>query len=326
MKFFWDFMKGNRAMLDEINRAAEFLAVHDKIRLFCHLSPDGDTLGGAFAIFYALRSMGKKCCVECGDDLPQKFQYMYPDQMGDFKPEYNVTVDVADIGLLSDSQQKLKFYLCIDHHERNNIPAEYKCVDSKAAAVCELVYLILKQMNVNFTSKIADCLYTGICTDTGCFKFSNVRAITHKIAAELMEFGADAHKINFQMFTQKSVARLELERLVIENLEYFYDNKCTIVFVTNDMMRSAGASESTFDGVAAIAVCPEGVEVGITVKEKDINEYKVSVRTNSFVDASEFCGHFGGGGHKRAAGFKINGDMQTVKNKILDKLKKEIFF
>lgn len=312
-------------MLNEINRAAEFLSTHDKIRLFCHLSPDGDTLGGAFAIFYALRALGKKCCVECGDALPQKFQYMYPDQMDDFEAEYNVTVDVADISLLSDTQQALKFSLCIDHHEKNNIPAKYKCVDSKAAAVCELVYLILKQMHVNWTKKIADCLYTGICTDTGCFKFSNVRVETHQVAAELMKLGADAHKINFKMFTQKSIARLELERLVIENLEYFYDGKCTIVFVTNDMMNLARANESTFDGIAAMAVCPEGVEVGITLKEKAINEYKASVRTNSFVDASNFCEYFGGGGHKRAAGFKISGDRQTIKNEILGRLKKEMF-
>ena len=312
-------------MFDEIKQAADFLATHDKIRLFCHLSPDGDTLGGAFAIFYALRSIGKKCCVECGDDLPSKFQYIYPDDMDDFEPEHNVTVDVADISLLSEVQQKLKFSLCIDHHEKNNIPAKYKCVDSKSAAVCELVYLILKQMNVNLNKQIANCLYTGICTDTGCFKFSNVSSNTHKIAAELMDLGADAYKINFKMFTQKSVARLELERLVIENLEYFCDGKLAIVFVTNDMMKSSGANESTFDGIAAIAVCPEGVEVGITIKEKDLNEYKVSVRTNSFVDASKFCGYFGGGGHKRAAGFKINGDIQTVKGKILDRLKKEMF-
>lgn len=312
-------------MVEEINRAAEFLSTHDKIRLFCHLSPDGDTLGGAFAIFYALRALGKKCCVECGDAFPQKFQYMYPDQMDDFEVEHNVTVDVADISLLSDGQQELNISLCIDHHEKNNILAKYKCVDSKAAAVCELVYLILKQMNVNFTKKIADCLYTGICTDTGCFKFSNVSSKTHEIAAELMEFGADAHKINFKMFTQKSVARLELERLVIENLEYFYDGKCTIVFVTNDMMNLAGANESEFDGIAAMAVCPEGVEVGITVKEKGLNEYKASVRTNSFIDASKFCGYFGGGGHKRAAGFKISGDIQTVRTEILDRLKKEMF-
>lgn len=312
-------------MMNEISRAADFLATHDRIRLFCHLSPDGDTLGGALAIFYALKSMGKKCCVECGDALPQKFQYMYPDQMDEFEVEHNVTVDVAAISLLSDEQQKLKFSLCIDHHESNNIPAEYKCIDSRSAAVCELVYLILKQMNVQITKKIANCLYTGICTDTGCFKFSNVNSKTHKIAAELMELGADAHTINFKMFTQKSVARLELERLVIENLEYFHDGKCTIVFVTNDMMKLAGADESTFDGIAAMAVCPEGVEVGVTLKEKGLDEYKVSVRTNSFVDASEFCGYFGGGGHKRASGFKISGDRQSVKEKILDRLKKEIF-
>lgn len=312
-------------MFDEIKQAAEFLATHDRIRLLCHLSPDGDTLGGAFAIFYALTSIGKQCCVECGDSLPQKFQYMYPNQVDDFEPEHNVTIDVADIGLLSDAQQKLKFSLCIDHHERNNIPAKYKCVDSEAAAVCELVYLVLKHMGVSFNKKIVDCLYTGICTDTGCFKFSNVSSKTHEIAAELMDLGADAYNINFKMFTQKSIARLELERLVIENLEYFYDSKCTIVFVTDDMMKLAGADESTFDGIASIAVCPEGVEVGITVKEKGLNEYKASVRTNSFVDASKFCGYFGGGGHKRAAGFKICGDRQTIKNEILDRLKKEMF-
>ena len=307
-----------------IDVASRFLAQNDKICLICHASPDGDTIGGAFALLYALKSLGKSVYVESFDGFPEKFQYLYPDNMKKFEPEHYVTVDVADVNLLGDCQKNLSFSLCIDHHEKNSIAARYKCVDIEAAAACEVIYLILRDMNIKISKQIANCLYTGISTDTGCFRFSNTTSQTHKIAAELIESGAESREINFRLFEQKTRVRLKLESLVLKNLQYYHEYRCAMVFVTKDMMRQAGADEADFDGIASIARSPAGVLIGITAREVENCQYKVSVRTNQGASALNVCKFFGGGGHKMAAGFKISGDIETVKEKILQKVYEEI--
>ena len=307
-----------------IDVSAQFLAQSDKICLICHISPDGDTLGGAFALFYALKSLGKSVYVESFDGFPEKFQYLYPDNMEKFEPKHYVTVDVADVNLLGDCQKSLSFSLCIDHHKKNGIKAQYKCVDSEAAATCEIIYLIQKKMNAKLNTQIANCLYTGISTDTGCFRFSNTTPQAHKIAAELIESGAKSCEINFRLFEQKTKARLKLESLILKNLEYYFKDRCAIVFVTMDMVRQAGASETDFDEIASIAKSPIGVLIGISAREVENCQYKVSVRSNQGASALNVCRFFGGGGHKMAAGFKTTGDIETVKEKILQRVYEEI--
>lgn len=311
-------------MFKSVDMAADFLKNQNEICLLCHMSPDGDTLGSAFAIFYALKSLGKKCFVDCADDFPKKFHYIYPSKMDKFKPKHYVTVDVADVKLLGKEQRDLPYDLCIDHHEMNRVSAKQKCIDMNAAATAEIVYDILKKMEIIFDKTIANCLYTGICTDTGCFKFSNTSAKTHRIAADLIDLKAESEKINFKLFEEKSKARLCLEKQVLENLEYYFNDRCTLVFVTKKMLKEAGADDSTFEGIPSIVRCPTGVEIGITVKECDIDIYKVSVRTVENFDAAEFCGIFGGGGHKMAAGFKIKGSALEVKRKILQAVEGKI--
>ena len=139
-----------------------------------------------------------------------------------------------------------------------------------------------------------------------------------------MDFGAQANEINFKMFEQKTRARLELEQLVVQNLEYYFEYRCAIVFVTKAMMQKVGADEADFKELASIARSPIGVKIGITAKEVGAGEYKVSVRTNSGVSALNVCKFFGGGGHKMAAGFRINGDLKTVRDKILQRVYGEI--
>ena len=307
-----------------IDIASRFLAQNDKICLICHTSPDGDTVGGAFGLFYALKSLGKNVYVESFDGFPEKFQYLYPDNMEKFEPDHYATVDVADVGLLGNCQKNLSFSLCIDHHEKNSIEARYKCVDSGAAATCEIIYSIVRHLGVKISKQIANCLYTGISTDTGCFRFSNTTPQTHKIAAELIEAGAKSCEINFRLFEQKTRERLKLESLVLKNLEYYFEYRCAMVFVTKDMMRQAGADEADFDGIASIARSCAGVLIGITAREVENCQYKVSVRSNQGASALNVCKFFGGGGHKMAAGFKISGDMQAVKEKILQRVYEEI--
>lgn len=318
-------MKNNQEITKgSLQEAKSFFESNDNFRILAHKSPDGDTLGSSFALFYALKKLGKKAFVCCADEFPGKFSYFYPEKMEDIKFDKTVSVDVADRKLLGDKFKDEKIDFCIDHHIGNKIEATFYCIDDKSAACAEVVFSILKAMDVEIDKVMAECLYTGICTDTGCFMFSNTSPKTHRIAAELMEFGARAEKINREMFGQKTKARLLLEKSVLENMEFLFEGRCTYVLVTKKMMEESGAEESTFDGIPAIPRCPVGVQIGITVREKEKDEYKVSTRTSEEVDANEFCKNFGGGGHIRAGGFKICGSQDEVYKKIIDLAKRVV--
>lgn len=304
----------------ELEQAAQRLREHDNILILTHKNPDGDTLGSGYGLYYGLRQLGKQVCVCNSDELPAKFSYFYdPEMTLGFEPEFIVSADVGDTKLLG---KKLEQYaeridLCIDHHVSNTLFAEETYLDGAASSVSEIMFYLLELLGVWFDDRIADCLYTGLVTDTGCFKFSNTGVKTHLVAAHLIEFGADYERINRDMFETKSFARIALERMVLDGMEFHFGRRCAYVLVTRAMMEQAGADYTTFDGISAITRQIEGVDVGFTLREIGDDDYKVSVRTSAAVNASELCAKFDGGGHVRAAGCTLKGKIGDVKKDLL---------
>lgn len=152
---------------------------------------------------------------------------------------------------------------------------------------------------------MANCIYTGLCTDTGCFQYSNVTSHTLRVAADMIDLGADAYRINRRMFGTKSKGRIAMEREVLDSLTYAMDGKIALIAVTSEMLARTGALESELDGLSSLPREIEGVQVGITLREKP-GGFKVSLRTVEKIDASQICSAFGGGGHagQRAALFR----------------------
>ena len=214
--------------------------------------------------------------------------------------------------------------MAIDHHPSNSMFAQETLLDAGAAATCEIIYHLLSDMNVSITQQIADCLYTGIATDTGCFKFANVIPDTHRIAATLIESGCRFQKINKQLFESKTLGMMELERQVLNTLEFHAQNRIAIICVTLKMLQETGVSEAELDGISGIPRKIEGVQVGVTIKERAQNEYKLSIRSSELLDASKFCALFGGGGHARAAGCTIYGTLSEVRKQILSALQEAL--
>ena len=211
-----------------------------------------------------------------------------------------------------------KVDLNIDHHISNTRYAERLLLDSDAAAACEIVYEIIKALGAKIDKGIADCIYTGCSTDTGCFKYSNVTPRTHRIAAELIEYGADHSRINEKMFDTKSMNSIMLERMCYESLEVFGGGKVAVITVTKEMLRKSGTDKSALDAIKPITRQIEGVEIGLTVKEEDGGASGVSIRTSENYDASAICAHFGGGGHIRAGGCEIKDTPENAKEKVID--------
>ena len=179
-------------------------------------------------------------------------------------------------------------------------------------------------LNVKINDIIAKSLYTGISTDTGCFKYSSVTAKTHKIAAELYAFNIEADKINKSMFDTKSKNLLTLERMVLDRAEYHFDDKCMILIITAEMQEKTGCSGPDLEGVTVISRSVDGVMAGVTVKQTGSDVYKISLRTYDPLDASLICKSLGGGGHKNASGATLEGSLDEVKARILEAIKQQM--
>ena len=296
-----------------------FLREHNNYEILTHNYPDGDTLGSGYALCIALQQLGKNARVITAK-LPPKFEYLTEGvEEQDFTADYIISTDVAADSLLAPNMEKYlgKIDICIDHHGSNSVTAKEKFVDKYAAANCEIIYKLLMRMGVNFTKQIVDCLYTGISTDTGCFRYTNTTADTFRIAASLVELGCNSAYINKVMFETKSKEKIMLEREVYDTITYCADGKCAIVWVTLDMLNRLNIGEDEIEGLASIPRQIEGVLIGITMKEKEGGFFKISVRTNGNIDAAKFCSRFGGGGHKAAADCSVNGSLEDVRSQLI---------
>lgn len=305
----------------------KYLKAHDDYIILTHVSPDGDTLGSAYALALGLIGKGKRAFVVCNDEIPTKYDYFVkPADLKSFDYKTIISVDVADARLLGSLYEKYsdKIELNIDHHISNTRYAKNLYLDADASATAECIYDILKAMRVKITPLIATALYTGISTDTGCFKYANVTPKTHKMAAELIKIGINAAEINRLMFDTKSRNRIELEKMVLETAEFLFDNRCLMLTVTNKMKEKSGCEPSDLEGVAAISRSVEGVLVGISIKQSEDKEYKVSLRTYPPLDASAICKTLGGGGHVAAAGCTLIGTLSEVKEQIISAVGKAI--
>ena len=220
----------------------QYLKEHDNYLVLTHASPDGDTLGSAYALKLGLKKLGKKVQVICPDEIPHKYDYFIDDSECDFIPETVVAVDVADIKLLGDMWQRFegRIDLNIDHHISNTNYAKRLYLDETASATAESVYEILDELGVEFDRNIANALYTGISTDTGCFKYANVTVRTHEIAAKLYAIGVDAADINRIMFDTKSKSRVKMEMMVLNGAEFHFDDRCMTLAVTLDIQKQTG--------------------------------------------------------------------------------------
>ena len=305
-----------------IEQCANILKEKDNILILTHAHPDGDTLGSGFGLCRALLKLGKKARVICADEIQSKYLSIFGDfEMPEFSEEFIVAVDVATENLLGDLCDKYegKIDLCIDHHPTNSQYAKYLLLDANAAAACEIILDVIKALGVEIDNKTADCLFTGLTTDTGCFRYSSTRANTYRAAAELVELGADNGRINRIMFETKTKTYAAIERLAIEGMQFFCDDRVCIITITQDMYKQTGATESDTEAIAPLTRQIEGIEIGLTIREKPNGECKCSIRTFESVDASSFAAAFGGGGHKQASACRFECSVEEAKKRLISK-------
>lgn len=312
-------------MIGNYSDAFNLLQKAENILLLTHRLPDGDAVGSIFALFLALKKMGKTVRCEI-DSIPNSLKVAAVENFGgDFEEQFIVAVDVGDRKLLPEEQIKLygdRIDLCIDHHGTNSAFADYTLLDPTACAACEVLFDMFTAVGFEIPPEIAKELYIGLSTDTGCFRYGNTTAKTMRAAATLMEIGVDTAYINTEIFETKTKEYAVFERLALNNLTTYLDGKCAIMAITQDMYQKSGLAEVDDKAVNALPRQIEGVLAGITIKEKKDNSgWRVSVRSKEPVSAAEICVQLNGGGHRLAAGCELTGELNEAINTLLSATK-----
>ena len=302
-------------------QAAQWLLQRDNFLLLTHVRPDGDTLGSAAALALALRGLGKTAHVAYNPGITETYAgYMTGCYApADFVPEHIVAVDIATENLLPPAleQWRGKSELCIDHHPSNEGYAQETCLDPTAAACGEIIYRICKELGV-MDGEIAKQLYIAITTDCGCFVYNNTTPATHRIAAELMEYGDFWKQVNRNCFQTLSLKEIRLQNRLLESMEFFDNGTLAVGAISLADLAEFEASQGDSEELASWANKIQGVKASATLRQLEERVWKVSLRTDGSLNATQVCGLLGGGGHAAAAGASMfDVDEQQARAKVL---------
>ena len=301
-----------------------FVRIHDNFVILTHRRPDGDTIGCASALCLGLRQLGKTAFVLKNEQFTPRFQPFLDGLVCETLP-VDVTVistDIASEGLLSFDAVRMDLtpVCAVDHHGSNSLACP-KLVEADKAACGEIVHAILQELGVRVTKRIAECLYVAVSTDTGCFKFSNTSANTHRTAAALIEAGADVYSINKVFFDTKSFSRLRLEAKLTDTMEFYAGGAVGVCMMPKSLLAEFTVTEDDLDSISGFARSIEGVRIGVMIREVEDGLGKISLRTEAPYDASAICQRLGGGGHAAAAGASVPGGIEGAKAAILQALR-----
>lgn len=300
-----------------ITQCASWLREHDEILILTHTRPDGDTLGSASALCSALRRLGKKAALYANPDITPKYGKYVKDYIDDgVEYKCTVAVDIAEKHMFPIGYSG-NVDLCIDHHPSNSHYAAELLLNSKKASCGEIVFEVIKTLDCGVTEEEASLLYMAVSTDCGCFRYANVTHETFAAASELLKYGAQVQKLNFDLFRQVSRERMALEGTMMSELRYFLDGRVVASIVTQKLMKETGATENDCDDIAGIPGKAEGCVVSLVIKELATGKCKVSVRSHEVFDSCALCARFGGGGHKMASGCTLNASPEETLNMLI---------
>ena len=295
-------------MMKNLTRAeaAGFLLSHDNFAILTHRRPDGDTVGSAAALCLGLRQLGKNAWVLENPEVTDRFAFLLEGLTKEAAEETDtvVSVDVASPGMLPKCFEiyKDRVALRIDHHGSATSFTPVELVDGDSASCAELVCDVLTILGIQLDKAIATAVYVGMSTDTGCFRFANTTSHSFMIAAICAQAGVEIYKLNQVLFETNSLSKLRLHAWMIEHLDIFDDGKLAIVAIPRAVEELLGVTDDDVDNISSYPRTVEGVCMAATLRQSKTGETKLSVRAIPGYDAAAVCAHFGGGGHKGAAG------------------------
>ena len=295
---------------------ADWLLARDRFVLLTHRKPDGDTLGSSAALCRGLRSLGKTAHILKNDEVTPMYASLMEGLTKDAPEEGDllIAVDVAADNMLPRAYDSLKncIDLRIDHHGsgREYTPTEY--VDPESAACAEIIWELLLDMGVEPDEKMAEAVYVGVSTDTGCFRFANTNAHTFDVAADCAAAGADIFSWNLRLFETNSLPKLRLQAWVVDHFKLLCDGKIALCALPDTVEEEIGVGEDDMNNISGFLRSIEGVCVAALLRTAGPENTKVSIRSIPGYNAASICEIFGGGGHAGAAGCSIRKPLQEA--------------
>ena len=313
-----------------IDNIKEEIQKAEDIVILTHENPDGDAVGSALAMYLTLKKLNKEVDVII-PEYSNVFSFLPgADQIKKEGKEQSydlaISVDATGIGRLNGFAkyfEDAKVKIQIDHHQVNEMFGDYNFVNPASPACAQNLIFIIEQLGVEIDKEIGTCLLTGIITDTGGFKYEGVSAETFEFTSWLLAKGVNVSDVYKKVLQMKTRANYELRKLIMDRMEFLCDNKITFTYITLEDKKKVNAMPGDDEGLVEIGRDIEGVEVSILLREKE-NGYKASLRSNNYMNVSDICVTFNGGGHIRAAGCDIQGTLEQAKERILDEVKKHI--
>ena len=317
---------------DSIREIAERLLAAERVLLFPHIQMDGDALGSAAALCGALRSAGKQAAVLVEDPVPEYIQFLdqgYCTEDPEAIPSPDVCVCV-DCGEVSRFPKREKYFfqgkttICVDHHTTSRPFADYNYIDPKAAATAEIIYRLLTAMELPIDKETGEALFTGICTDTGNFQYSNTTKESHLIAAALYDAGIDHAGIAVKLYQNTSLEKLRITNKILNGLRLFCEGRAAMAWVDQEMLQQTGASMEDTEGSVETLRNIKGVEIAAFLKEKEAGVIKVSMRAKTDGNVAKIAEKFGGGGHVKAAGCTLRTDMENALGQLAEAMEESL--
>ena len=295
--------------------AAQAIRESKTVVLACHVNPDGDALGSLLALALALRPLGKEVTCLSEDGVPDILRFL----PGSDLISRSTDIPTFDLALVVDSGElarvgeqvrpmvsRARRAVNIDHHVVAGTFGDIRVLDSGAASTAEIVYALLQTLEIPLSPEIATCLFTGIITDTGSFRFQNVTPGTLRTAALLVAAGASPPLISENVFENKTFAGTRLLGRALSSLSQSPDGRIVWAHITAADFRSLGAIDAETEGVVNYVRGIRGAEVGMLFREMDNGRIRVSLRSRESVNVAELAQDFGGGGHRMASGCTLN--------------------
>ena len=310
----------------DLAAVAEALRSNDRFIVTTHENPDGDALGSLLATTFALRELGKDADMYLFGEVPIPNEYEFMDFAGivrgsnpDSSDRVVVALDCANerrLGPESALLEKAQLVVDIDHHHDNTRFGNVKLIVGHASSTGEILADVFRELGVSLTPEIAEALYIAVVTDTGRFQYANTTAKALRLAAELVEAGADVHRVFQGVYENVAFAKLKLVARALENAEVFEGGRVVVSHLEREDFEHAGAEEPYSEGIIDYLRAVEGTELAALIREPPTANgptHRISLRTTEAdLDVSAIARKSGGGGHRQAAGFSSEASIEEI--------------
>lgn len=304
----------------------------DTIAITGHVRPDGDCIGSSLGLYNYIRTYYPEKQVDVYLEEPQdKFRFLRgadamkhtTDEVGIYDACFILDCGSSDrVGFAKDIYDNAKMQYCVDHHVSNQISGDNYYVVPTASSTSELVYNLLPTERL--TKEIAECLYMGIAHDTGVFQYSNVAPSTMRAAADLLELGIEANRILEDTYFEKTYLQNYMVGKAFTESKLLLEGRCLAYGISYEEMQEHGVSGKDLDSISSQLRNTIGVDIVVFLYALSPQVYKISLRSNDQVDSSIVATHFGGGGHKKAAGFEREGSIESILELVVGEIEKQI--